>query len=44
MKLADAVSGDCGLATRLIGVANSFCCLGATGFPHLREALMRMAA
>ena len=40
--LADAVSGDPTLATRIMGVANSSFFRGATAVVNVREALMRM--
>ncbi len=41
-ELADAVSGDPALATRIMGVANSSYFRGASEVPSVREALMRM--
>ena len=41
-ELADAVSGDPVLATRIMGVANSSYFRGATEVPNVRDALMRM--
>ncbi len=41
-ELADAVSGDPVLATRIMGVANSSYFRGASEVPNVREALMRM--
>ncbi len=41
-ELAEAVSGDPVLATRIMGVANSSYFRGATEVPNVREALMRM--
>lgn len=41
-ELAEAVSGDPSLATRMMGVANSSYFRGATEVPNVREALMRM--
>ena len=40
--LAQAVSGDPVLATRIMGVANSSYLRGATEVPNVRDALMRM--
>ena len=40
--LADAVSGDPALASRIMGVANSSYFRGAAAVPNVREALMRM--
>lgn len=41
-ELAEAVTGDPALATRIMGVANSSYFRGASAVPNVREALMRM--
>lgn len=41
-ELADAITQDPSLATRVMGVANSTYFRGATDVPNVREALMRM--
>lgn len=41
-ELAEAVSGDPALASRIMGVANSSFFRGAAAVPNVREALMRM--
>ena len=41
-ELAETVTGDPALASRIMGVANSSFFRGATAVPNVREALMRM--